>query len=196
MVDYIFTDNSGTFIKARTDAVDANTNNFTVLEVNDQPGGITTLSAALQNSIGKTLDIGTIGDLSLGASIGYLKALANTLGLNLTAYPVGSANNTPVLVVSQQLTAPTLTAATGTGASGTTHESWPAVTNATNYVLDRATNNGFTTGVTLGVYSGPLLVFVDSGLTPSTTYYYRVRAQGTNYVDSAESTVQSAAAHA
>jgi len=125
-----------------------------------------------------------------------LKTLATAVGLNLIAYPVGAAVTTPVVVLSQTLAAPTLTAATGSGAAGTTHITWTAVTNAKNYVVDRATNVGFTTGVTLGVYNGPLLVFDDSALTPSTTYYYRVRAQGTNYTDSAFSTVQSAAAHA
>lgn len=197
MVDYVFTDNSGNVVKVRTDAVDANINNFTISEVNDQPGGITLVTAALQKIIGTNLHIGGRGgDMSLGSSIGYFITLATNLGMILTAYPVGAANSTPVVKYSPTLAAPTLTAATGTGATGTLATSWTAVPNATNYVLDRATNASFTTGVTLGRYSGPLLVFNDSGLTGGTTYYYRVRAQGTGYADGPTSTVQSAAAHA
>lgn len=52
---------------------------------------------------------------------------------------------------------------------------WDAVTDATGYVLQRATDVGFTTGVTT-LYTGTDLTFDDSGLTTATTYYYRVRA--------------------
>jgi hypothetical protein len=203
MVDYIFTDNSGNRVKVRTDAVDTNTNNFTILEVNDQPGGFAALSTALQILFGST----SLQEMQAGAgggsvpnaqvvSIGYLIALAVTVGMILTAYPVGSAVTTPVVVSNGGLGVPTLTAATGSGATGTTAESWTAVPNATNYVLDRATNSAFTTGVTLARYSGPLLVFNDSGLTGATVYYYRIRAQGTGYADSAESPVQTVTSHA
>lgn len=203
MVDYVFTDNNGNRVKVRTDAVDANTNNFTILEVNDQPGGFAALSNSLQILFGSTnlqqVQAGYGGGSVVNdqvVSLGFMIALAVTVGMILTAYPVGSTvSSAPVVVVSPTLGAPTLTAATGSGGAGTTHETWTAVTNATNYVVDRATNAGFTTGVTLGVYSGPLLVFNDSGLTGGTTYYYRVRAQGTGYTDSAESTVQNAVAH-
>ena len=64
--------------------------------------------------------------------------------------------------------------------------SWAAVTNRTRYQVDRATNSGFTTGVTLGVYTGTGTSFSDSGLTNGTTYYYRIKAIGTTrYKDSA-----------
>lgn len=196
MVDYVFTDNSGNVVKVRTDAVDTNINNFTVLEVNDQPGGISGVAAALQKIIGKKLDIGTTGgDLSTGGSLAYFIALATALSMTLTAYPVGAAVSTPVVKLAPTLGTPVLTGATGTGAAGTDHMTWVAVPNATNYVLDRATNVGFTTGVTLGVYSGPLLVFNDSGLTAATQYFYRLRAQGAGYTDSAYGTA-SATTHA
>ena len=63
---------------------------------------------------------------------------------------------------------------------------WTAVTNRTRYQVDRATNSGFTTGVTLGVYTGTAAGFTDTGLTNGTTYYYRVKAIGTyRYSDTA-----------
>lgn len=199
MVDYVFLDGTNV-IKVRTDAVDVNTNNFTILEVNDKPGGFNDIATALQKSIGSTnLAIGPVGDLSSQVSIGRLKTIASANSMNLIAFPVGStSSSTPVTVASNiTLSAPTLTAATGSGASGTTAISWTAVTNAANYVLDRATNSGFTTGVALAIFSGNKLTFNDSGLTPSTTYFYRVRAQNApqGFTDSANSTVQSAAAH-
>lgn len=69
--------------------------------------------------------------------------------------------------------------------------SWGAVTNATGYVVDRATNSGFTTGVSLGIYSAGGTSYNDTGLSASTTYYYRIRATAAGYTDSLYSTVNS-----
>lgn len=62
--------------------------------------------------------------------------------------------------------------------------SWDAVTDATGYVIDRATNVGFTTGVALGIYSGNGTSFNDSGRTSATQYFYRIRATGAGFWDS------------
>lgn len=60
--------------------------------------------------------------------------------------------------------------------------SWDTSTNATNYILERDINSDFSTATQ--IYSGASTSFADSGLTTDTTYYYRVKAQATGYVDS------------
>ena len=72
---------------------------------------------------------------------------------------------------------------------------WAAVAGAAGYVLERATNAGFTSGLT-SIYTGSLLTFSDTGLTPGTTYYYRVHgtATGKNIAVYANSTQATAAA--
>jgi len=78
---------------------------------------------------------------------------------------------------------------TATPASSTQiNLSWNASPNSTNYVVDRATNVGFTTGVTLGIYSGSGTSYNNTGLTASTQYFYRLRATAAGYVDSTYST--------
>ena len=155
------------------------------MEVNDAPGGFYLLSFALQQAFGRNL-------AQLATTKAAMIALSQQLGYNLTCVVVGvpSGQAGPFVVNSIQLATPTLVAATGSGASGTLALSWGAITNANAYILDRATNSGFTAGVTLGVYNGPLLVFNDSGLTAATVYYYRLRAHDTNavFTDSAYST--------
>lgn len=76
---------------------------------------------------------------------------------------------------------------------------WPSVSSATNYIVQRATNPGFTVGLTTlysGLASGVtrefqpgyVLEYHDSGLTAGTTYYYRVKATGAGHTDSAYGT--------
>jgi predicted esterase len=76
---------------------------------------------------------------------------------------------------------------------------WPSVASATGYILERATNAGFTTGLTIlysGLAAGVIrefqpgytLEYHDSGLTPGTTYYYRVKATASGFIDSNYST--------
>lgn len=60
---------------------------------------------------------------------------------------------------------------------------WGVAFNADNYILERDTDSGF--GTAIEVYNGSNTDFTDTGLTNDTTYYYRVKAQGTGYRDSA-----------
>jgi hypothetical protein len=66
--------------------------------------------------------------------------------------------------------------------------SWATSPNATAYIVDRATNSGFTTGVALAIYSGSGTSYNDTGRTASTQYFYRIRATASGYTDSSYST--------
>lgn len=57
---------------------------------------------------------------------------------------------------------------------------WAAVTDATGYLVERATNAAFTADLTT-IYTGALLTFGDTGLTSGNTYHYRVSATKANY---------------
>jgi hypothetical protein len=65
---------------------------------------------------------------------------------------------------------------------------WADITNATGYQVQRATNSGFTTGLTtLGTPSSS--TYTDSeSLTDGQTYYYRVKATAPGFTDSAYGT--------
>mgnify|MGYP001017648384 FL=1 len=76
--------------------------------------------------------------------------------------------------------APTANSATNVGVNSFT-ANWSAVSGATAYRLDVSTNSGFTSYV--GSYNNYLVSSTSqavSGLTASTTYFYRVRAQNSN----------------
>ena len=93
--------------------------------------------------------------------------LALKVGVVLNKYPILA---TPATLADSAVTDTTLTM------------TWAAVAGASNYILDRSTSATFATYTE--VYSGALLTFDDTGLTAETTYYYRVKAQATNYLDS------------
>jgi len=59
---------------------------------------------------------------------------------------------------------------------------------ADSYVIERATDSGFTANLTdlsSEGYNGTDLTYLDTGLTIDTTYYYRVKAVKSGYTDSA-----------
>lgn len=92
-----------------------------------------------------------------------------------------SSSFSSVVVYGNQLAEPGSFMVSGTIASTSAVLDWDAVVNATSYRLDRSTDPLFLSGVITGIYNGPLTVFTDTGLIPSTQYYWRVRAQATGF---------------
>ena len=111
-----------------------------------------------------------------------LKALGTG---NYTDSPFTSATaTTTASPVSQTQLAGTTLSFSGVSSTVVT-VSWAAVPNAGGYQVQRATDNGFTANVTI-VYNGTALTVTNAGLSPSTPYYYRIKATGTgNYTDGA-----------
>jgi phosphodiesterase/alkaline phosphatase D-like protein len=93
----------------------------------------------------------------------------------------GSASSTVsniITVTTSAIDAPVALAATNILATGF-QANWQSVTNANSYFLDVATDVGFTTFVT--GYNAKEIVGLNevlTGLSPATTYYYRLRARG------------------
>lgn len=79
-----------------------------------------------------------------------------------------------------QLAAPSISIGTTTADAITIN--WTSVPNATGYVLEMPSNNGFNSVDV--IYSGNLITFNKSGLDPVTLYHFRVKAIGTGYSDS------------
>lgn len=70
--------------------------------------------------------------------------------------------------------------------------SWTAVSNATSYQLQRATNSGFTTGLNTSSQTGTSVTA--SGLSTGTTYYFRIAAIGSSGQGSWSNTASAAPA--
>lgn len=109
------------------------------------------------------------------ANVGYYFVAKQDMDLTAVLVP-------PISGITQ-LNTPTSFTATPTSTTQI-NLAWNAVASATGYVVDRATNSGFTTGVTLGIYNSSGTSYNNTGLTASTTYYYRVRAIAAGYTDS------------
>ncbi len=137
---------------------------------------------------GTTLGV-TITDASTSASASqsYTINIPGTVGGN-TAY-VGFTGGTGGLTATQDIRtwtfSPTASAPpaapsnlAATAASGTqVNLTWTNnATNQTGFHIDRATDSGFSQNLVTQTAGANATSFVDAGLTPGTTYYYRVRA--------------------
>jgi len=117
-------------------------------------------------------------DITPGGTITYQPAV-DYAGTETFTVQVsdGTASATRTITVSIAPAASTATAATSVAASGFS-ANWGSVTGASGYYLDVATDSGFTSLVT-GYNNkdvGNVVTAAVSGLSASTTYYYRVRA--------------------
>lgn len=150
----------------------------------------TTLTwSGITGSSAHTLKKSTNYDMSSPSTV-YTGALLTSNATGLTAgttyYFQVTASGTDkvsssssIIKVSTQLAAPgsfTASAVTATTMTLT----WNAVTGASGYLVERATNAGFSTGLTT-VYTGTALTTPVTGLTTGTTYYFRVKATSTNF---------------
>ena len=186
MVDYILTNNNDVNVRLRADAPDLNAAYFTILDISgnkyttldksDTEKSVVNLSFRKGSTIHKQdlIDLATNNNLTL---IGKVDG-----GTTI--------NPSDTVIVSHTLGTPGSFAGTVNGATQITLN-WTAVAGANGYVLERATNSGFTTGKTTLLDGSPasnVITKVDTGLTTATTYYYRIKAVGLNQTDSAYAT--------
>ncbi|MSM39796.1 MAG: hypothetical protein GJT30_09295 [Geobacter sp.] len=133
-------------------------------------GGTLVFSGATASS-GST-DITPGGTITYQPASGYAGTETFTVQVS-----DGTASATRTITASVAPAASTATAATSITASGFS-ANWGSVTGATGYYLDVATDSGFT-GLVTGYSNkdvGNVVTSAVSGLSASTTYYYRVRA--------------------
>lgn len=130
-------------------------------------------------------DILGLGLQEKHTTLATVKAAAAAARYSIQVNPQGDKQlNTPIFI---QLGTTAVPVASGVTSSNIT-VTWGAVPGATGYILERATNAAFSTGLT-AVYTGPLLTFANTGLTTATTYYYRVRATYASGTTSSSSTI-------
>lgn len=180
MVDFILSNNNDVDVKLRTDANSVDDLRFTILQVIDQ-----------------TTDFEkSVVNLSFRQGLAITKqeliTLATDNNLALIAQVKGGTTVDPddIVVLAHTLGTPGSFAATVNSATQITLN-WTAVTGADGYILQRATNAGFTTGLTTLLDGSPaskVLLKVDTGLTTATQYWYRIKAVGLNQADSAYAT--------
>lgn len=118
--------------------------------------------------------------------VGELKQFAIDKFLKLTSTPISKPEAQSTVLNVEVLAAPTGFALTVNSATQIT-ANWTKTPRATGYVLQRATNVGFTTGLTTFTL-GDVAVKVDTGLTTGTHYYYRIKATAANATDSTYAT--------
>ena len=130
-------------------------------EITQDFGGSYAVATANPTAIGDVArSTGQVGvRVSANASRNVSTTLYSTAAFTLSVTPL----NTPTLASS---------GVTATGATLT----WNSVTSATTYILQRDVVSGFTAPIT--VYSGSGLSYAQTGLNPSTTYYYRLQVTG------------------
>jgi fibronectin type 3 domain-containing protein len=110
----------------------------------------------IQNSDGVGINSGTYNGTALNHYTSINSWILATDATGVTA-TVPAAPSVPVITTST------------TGISLT----WPAVSGATNYLLQRSTSSS---GPFVGIASQEMTTFLDRNATPGTTYYYQVRA--------------------
>ena len=125
-------------------------------------------------------DLGTAGGTNSSTTSVY-DISENRLAGTLSGFALTGASSN--WIESYAMVVPTSTAATGVGTTSFTAR-WtaPGVGTVSNYLLDVSTNPAFSSFVTgyNGLDAGASTSYTVTGLAPSTTYYYRTRANKTS----------------
>ena len=149
--------------------------------LNTNPVNGTTYSA------GGTLGNGTIVQAGSSTSISATSLTANTAyTFTIFSYNTGSCTGPTYYTTSPLVGTTTTCLAAPTSSAGSSilstsfSANWTSVTGATGYILDVATDNGFTSMVSgyNGLAVGNVTTYSVTSLSTATTYYYRVRAAG------------------
>lgn len=159
MLDFQFRDNNTVGFTLRTDGNSLNDGQFTIqdfIEENTTEAGI----------IGRNFWLGKV------VTQQDLVTFSTNKTLGLVAVVRNQAQSQTVLLANPAVAAPTFSSVTSTGMT----VNCPALAGqVAGYQIDRATNSGFTTGLTQTSISGTNTSAI-TGLTTATTYYYRIRA--------------------
>ncbi|MBQ9874792.1 MAG: hypothetical protein IJM30_10040 [Thermoguttaceae bacterium] len=118
----------------------------------------------------------------------YFRVKASATGYDASAWST-TLKVTTLDDDTETLATPTL--AKGAVTSSTVKVTIGSVASASKYTLEYATNSSFTSGKGTKTYTSAGTKTID-GLSPSTTYYFRVKASATGYNDSAWSSTVSA----
>jgi Carboxypeptidase regulatory-like domain len=174
----------------------------TVVTVNPRPDFVITVGSPMLSGAPATASVnfgcagatyawsitgGTIDGGNGSRRITFTAGAAGTLTLNVTvtnAFGCSDSKSANVTVQLAPFAAPPVVRASATTTTTATVQ-WAQVATAVNYEVHRSTNG---TAFTLRGTSGTN-TFDDTGLTPSTTYFYRVRAMKSNLTLSAFSAI-------
>jgi lysophospholipase L1-like esterase len=121
-------------------------------------------------------------------AVGDIAKAINQVGVRVKAVS-GVSNESGILYNATAFTVapiPTLASPTISASTASTTQinlSWGAISNAQAYVLERASNSGFTAGL-VTLYTGSNLSLNDTGLSASTQYFYRLKATASGYTTS------------
>jgi hypothetical protein len=182
---YINSSSTSTTITSSFTAASPSSTGYLVVRssgsLNTNPSNGTTYSA------GGTLGNGTIVQAGSSTSISATSLTANTAyTFTIFSYNTGSCTGPTYYTTSPLVGTTTTCLAAPTSSAGSSilstsfSANWTSVTGATGYILDVATDNGFTSMVSgyNGLAVGNVTTYSVTGLSTATTYYYRVRATG------------------
>lgn len=170
MTDFNFVSPDGSITAtAKTDLINpsaTSSNNFTIMHlVGDQ-------DSAMEQTI-----FGALKKVATNIQNIITFAIANNLKVTMQSIGNPTKVIVPAIPLVIQLPGSVAGFAGTAAAGGIINLAWTALAGANNYVVERASNVGFTAGV-VEVYNGPLLVKQLTGLTNSTQYFFRIKAKG------------------